>query len=656
MRGQYTDRQRYESQDGRESPDYGSAPHGRSGTPTPTRRGLPASQSYGTLPPPRAEPEPQSRQRHQVGHGEHSQARRPHDAGARVVLVSSREHQEEANTHKRLSQVLYDEAEARPRREARVEYTVPIMYENPAGEPVRQREVLVVEQPRVEQPRVGQHRVEHHRAEQLHAEQPRVRQPRTGFVSKKIPSPQPVDMQSHSHARVPSNHPHHNVQSHADAHYTETWSHENHSRHHDVESHPEEQDHYTHTRSHHQEVQVRFDPEVHYHPAEHYADDDYSSDSGDTDSSELPVTDRYKGHISDSSSSSDSHHLSSNSQDEATLYENGHLRQVTIRSPEPQRESMEPEICQFDDDDIYDEIPEHKTFVPTQELQSRIHEPQPRHPSNQSQVTAMEEAQEVQASIRQHPDPREEYVYQEAQEPVHQHPDPRQAYVYQEPRQEPPGQEFSPQEPVRQPTAGRRKPAPAQLNLDGAFAFAKETAVEKGMRFVDGHVIIDKPKKGRPTVHWEHADELSSQSRHFPDSAKISPLRISKDVGSQKQREDQQREGQSIVENYAEWEWKHSEPGSATHAAGLPKSLTMSQIEEIKLANPFSPLTPFFEPNRTWRNRGKELLGPNGYLENVAIESQKKPVQKKGFLDSVKQKARELVSVLIQTPSKLITH
>ena len=261
----------------------------------------------------------------------------------------------------------------------------------------------------------------------------------------------------------------------------------------------------------------------------------------------------------------------------------------------------------------------------------------------------------------------------------------------------------------RSATRGRKQP-PQYINLRGAFEYAKQNPklneIEKlqhnkmpepaRLRADPIPLMSTRPAAQRAAAAREEAaivdddaSAYSSQSRQFPESARISPLHVPSSQGQQGQRQ------QNVLEDYVEWERQQSAPNSARpdmpnsarasipgsahaeasnftrsasvarhggvpigtnhaalraqEAAGIPRSLTLAQLEWMQQqSDPWSPITPFvrkMEDKEIWRNKHKILRGVNGWLENSIIESQKKVDQKGGsFFLQVKKAARVIVS------------
>ncbi|RYO98761.1 hypothetical protein DL766_003037 [Monosporascus sp. MC13-8B] len=177
----------------------------------------------------------------------------------------------------------------------------------------------------------------------------------------------------------------------------------------------------------------------------------------------------------------------------------------------------------------------------------------------------------------------------------------------------------------------------------------------------------------------------SDLSTTFPDSAMISPLHIPTIASIQRQRDDagMQRERDDILEDYSRWQQSQNgpngskagaggparsqsksepphpppqqedakadppmlnEPQEASETQGIPKAPTINEIQAARETEPYTPLTPWLEREGHVRKGTKTMVGDNGWLENAAIEGQKKSTPKKpGFIDSMKKWGRDFI-------------
>ncbi|RYP14899.1 hypothetical protein DL765_006041 [Monosporascus sp. GIB2] len=176
----------------------------------------------------------------------------------------------------------------------------------------------------------------------------------------------------------------------------------------------------------------------------------------------------------------------------------------------------------------------------------------------------------------------------------------------------------------------------------------------------------------------------SDLSTTFPDSAMISPLHIPTIASMWRQRDDagMQRERDDILEDYSRWQQSQNgpngsqagaggparsqskfepphppqqenakadppmpnEPQEASETQGIPKAPAINEIQAARETEPYTPLTPWLEREGHARKGTKTMVGDNGWLENAAIEGQKKPTPKKPrFIDSMKKWGRDFI-------------
>lgn len=134
----------------------------------------------------------------------------------------------------------------------------------------------------------------------------------------------------------------------------------------------------------------------------------------------------------------------------------------------------------------------------------------------------------------------------------------------------------------------------------------------------------DKPEQPRPT-----SSVYSQPSMPFKSSAKVSPLHINKLPDTKG----------DMFEDYGRW---HGGKEPRT----IPKSLTMPEIDDIRQVSPYTPLTPWLDRDPDFRKGKKTMVRYNGWLENAAIESRKKPEPKKpGILNAFRKKVQGFVSI-----------
>ncbi|RYP57856.1 hypothetical protein DL769_009233 [Monosporascus sp. CRB-8-3] len=212
--------------------------------------------------------------------------------------------------------------------------------------------------------------------------------------------------------------------------------------------------------------------------------------------------------------------------------------------------------------------------------------------------------------------------------------------------------------------------------------------------------LMDRKKE----IQWEHIPRSPEEARlfdavmgddnssvysndlstAFPDSAMISPLHIPTIASRQRQRDDAgvQRDRDDILEDYSRWQQNQNGPNGSHAGAGgsarsqsrsepphppqqgdakvdppmpnepqaasetqvIPKAPTVNEIQAARETDPYTPLTPWLEQEGRVRKGTKTMVGDNGWLENAAIEGQKKPAPKKpGFIDSMKKWGRDFI-------------
>ncbi|KAK7755887.1 hypothetical protein SLS62_002174 [Diatrype stigma] len=213
------------------------------------------------------------------------------------------------------------------------------------------------------------------------------------------------------------------------------------------------------------------------------------------------------------------------------------------------------------------------------------------------------------------------------------------------PQQDPP--QLQPALPVH-PDMPKTKYRPSPINIDVAEELHKKSQGGRkyeivhnvvkpkshGLRFLRRQPKVEtrQVKPEHPKVEQEPPRPTSSvYSQNTMDiqySAKVSPLRINKapDLPGK----------DNIIEKYQQWEQQNKESG------GLPRSVTMPGVDEIRDVSPYTPLTGWLERDQDPRKGKKDMIGANGWLENAAIESQARLERKKGFFTSVKKRVQDM--------------
>ncbi|RYP68004.1 hypothetical protein DL771_006927 [Monosporascus sp. 5C6A] len=246
--------------------------------------------------------------------------------------------------------------------------------------------------------------------------------------------------------------------------------------------------------------------------------------------------------------------------------------------------------------------------------------------------------------------------------------------------------------PARSKASGKTRPP--NIDVVAAERYAKHMDRKKDIQWVH---IPRSPEEARLIDAVMGDDDSSVYSNDlstaFPDSAMISPLHIPTIASTQRQRDEagmqrqrdeagMQRERDDILEDYSRWQQSQNgpngsqagaggparsqsisepphpsqqedakadppmpdEPQAASETKGIPKAPTVNEIQAARETEPYTPLTPWLEREGHVRKGTKTMVGDNGWLENAAIEGQKKPTPKKpGFIDSMKKWGRDFI-------------
>ncbi|RYO74199.1 hypothetical protein DL764_010953 [Monosporascus ibericus] len=231
----------------------------------------------------------------------------------------------------------------------------------------------------------------------------------------------------------------------------------------------------------------------------------------------------------------------------------------------------------------------------------------------------------------------------------------------------------------------RSKTRPPNIDVVAAERYAKYMDRKKVIQWEH---IPRSPEEARlfDAVMGDDNSSVYSNdlSTSFPDSAMISPLHIPTIASMQREGEDagMKRERDDILEDYSRWQQSQNglhgsqagagglarsqsrsepphppqqedakadtpmpnEPQAASETQGIPKAPTVNEIQAARETEPYTPLTPWLEREDHMKKGTKTMVGDNGWLENAAIEGQKKPAPKKpGFIDSMKKWGRDIV-------------
>ncbi|RYP28308.1 hypothetical protein DL767_007268 [Monosporascus sp. MG133] len=246
--------------------------------------------------------------------------------------------------------------------------------------------------------------------------------------------------------------------------------------------------------------------------------------------------------------------------------------------------------------------------------------------------------------------------------------------------------------PTRSKAKGKTRPP--NIDVVAAERYAKHMDRKKDIQWEH---IPRSPEEARlfdAVMGDDNSSVYSNElSTAFPDSAMISPLHIPTiasmqrqrdDTGMQRERDDtgMQRERDDILEDYSRWQQSQNGPNgsqagagdparsqsrsepphppqqedakadppmpnesqAASETQGIPKAPTINEIQAVRETEPYTPLTPWLEREGRVRKGTKTIVGDNGWLENAAIEGQKKPTPKKpGFIDSMKKWGRDFI-------------